>query len=90
MNPVETDRYAAESETLHTRFARFSARSEPRKAARQHFRGMLALVQRKNYWQMAEVVGEKDRGQNKASIETTHHKSGCSITYEAEKPRSSL
>ncbi len=45
---------------FQARFAPFFARSEPREAARRYLRGLLAPVQRKNCWQMAEVVGEQD------------------------------
>jgi len=60
VNTSEIDRYAAEFETFHARFAHFFVRSEPREAARQYLRGLLAPVQRKNCWQMAEATGAKD------------------------------
>jgi SRSO17 transposase len=56
----EIDTYAVEFETFHARFARFFVRSEPRAAARQYVRGLLAPVGRKNCWQMAEATGAKD------------------------------
>jgi len=56
----ETDRYAAEFEAFHARFACFFARSEPRETARRYLRGLLAQVQRKNCWQLAEAVGDAD------------------------------
>ena len=58
MNPDEMDRYATEFEAFHARFARFFGRRERRETARQYLRGLLAQVQRKNCWQMAEAVGE--------------------------------
>lgn len=60
MNPDEIDRYATEFEAFHARFAHAFVRSEPRDAARQYLRGLLAPVRRKNCWQMAEVLGQKD------------------------------
>jgi SRSO17 transposase len=60
MNPDEIDRYAAEFERFHARFAPAFVRSEPREAARQYLRGLLAPVRRKNCWQMAEAMGQKD------------------------------
>lgn len=57
MNPDEMDRYATEFEAFHARFARFFGRRERRETARQYLRGLLAQVQRKNCWQMAEAVG---------------------------------
>ncbi len=56
----ELDRWSTSFEAFHARFASFFARSEPREAARRYLRGLLAPVQRKNCWQMAETVGEKD------------------------------
>jgi len=60
MNPSEIEQYAVEFESFHARFARFFVRSEPREAARQYLRGLLAPVPRKNCWQMAEATGTKD------------------------------
>lgn len=60
MNLREIDQYAAEFESFHARFAGFFVRSEPREAARQYLRGLLAPVPRKNCWQMAEATGAKD------------------------------
>ena len=58
MNPEEMDRYAAEFEAFHARFAHFFGRRERRETAKQYLRGLLAQVQRKNCWQMAEAVGK--------------------------------
>ena len=55
---TELDRWAADFEAFHARFARFFSRSEPRAAMRQYLRGVLTPVQRKNMWQMAEALGE--------------------------------
>lgn len=59
-NQREIDQYAAEFEAFHARFAGFFGRSEPRESARQYLRGLLAPVQRKNCWQMAEAIGARD------------------------------
>lgn len=56
----ELDRWSADFEGFQARFAPFFARSEPREAARRYLRGLLAPVQRKNCWQMAEAVGQRD------------------------------
>ncbi len=56
----ELDRWFADFEDFQARFAPFFARREPREAACLYLRGLLAPVQRKNCWQMAEAVGEKD------------------------------
>ena len=56
----ELDRWSADFESFQARFAPFFARSEPREAAHRYLRGLLAPVQRKNCWQMAEAVGQQD------------------------------
>lgn len=60
MNRDRIDEYAAGFEAYHARFAPLFVRSEPREAARRYLRGLLAPVPRKNCWQMAEAVGDKD------------------------------
>jgi SRSO17 transposase len=60
MTPDELGQWSADFEDFQARFAPFFVRSEPRQAARQYLRGLLAPVKRKNCWQMAEAVGEKD------------------------------
>ena len=60
VNPSEIDQYTAEFETFQARFAHFFVRSEPRETVRQYLRGLLAPVPRKNCWQMAEALGNKD------------------------------
>ena len=60
VNPDEIDPCAAEFEAFQARFAHLFVRSEPREAARQYLRGLLAPVPRKNCWQMAEAMGQKD------------------------------
>ena len=58
MDPGGMDCYADEFEAFHARFAGLFSRRERRETVRQYLRGLLALVQRKNCWQMAEAVGE--------------------------------
>jgi SRSO17 transposase len=60
MAPDKLDRWAAEFEDFHARFAHSFARSEPREEARLYLRGLLMPVKRKNCWQMAEAVRDKD------------------------------
>lgn len=54
----EMDRYAAEFEAFHARFVGVFACCEPREAARRYLRELLAPVQCKSRWQMAESAGE--------------------------------
>lgn len=60
MTPEELNQWAAQFEDFQARFAPFFGRSEPRRAAQQYLRGLLAPVQRKNCWQMAEMIGQED------------------------------
>jgi len=60
MTPEELDRWFAAFVDFQARFAPFFGRREPREAACLYLRGLLAPVQRKNCWQMAEAVGEQD------------------------------
>jgi SRSO17 transposase len=60
VKPDEIDRYTAEFEAFHARFAQVFVRSEPREASRQYLRGLLAPVARKNCWQMAEAMGQRN------------------------------
>jgi len=78
----ELDRWAAEFEDFHARFAHFFARSESREAARQYLRGLLAVVKRKNCWQMAEAVGET----NPQSLQRLLY----STPWEADQARDEL
>ena len=50
--------WADEFEAFHRRFAHLFGRQEPREEAARYLRGLMARVERKNTWQMAEAVGE--------------------------------
>jgi SRSO17 transposase len=52
------DRWANSFEAFHARFADLFARSETREQAAKYLRGLLAPVERKNGWQVAEAVGD--------------------------------
>ena len=60
MTSDSLERWSEGFEDFQARFAPFFARREPREAASRYLRGLLAPVQRKNCWQIAEAVGEKD------------------------------
>jgi SRSO17 transposase len=55
---VELESWAAELNALHGRIAGRFTRSEPRERAAAYLRGLLAGVERKNGWQLAEHAGE--------------------------------
>lgn len=58
MTPEELEAWAEDFEAFHARFAHLFARSEPRQQAAKYMRGLLAPIQRKNGWQVAEAVGD--------------------------------
>lgn len=53
-------RWADGFEAFHARFAGLFQRSEPRAQAALYLRGLMAPVQRKNGWQLAEAMGDGD------------------------------
>ena len=55
---VDLEGWAAELDALHGRIAGRFARAEPRERAAAYLRGLLAGVERKNGWQLAEHAGE--------------------------------
>lgn len=58
MDAADFDRWAASFEAFHARFADLFARRESRQQAAKYLRGLLASVERKNAWQVAEAVGD--------------------------------
>ena len=55
---AEVEEWAAGLEELHARIAPRFARSEPRERVLAYVRGLLAPVERKNSWTLAERAGE--------------------------------
>ncbi len=58
MTPEELEAWAEDFEAFHARFAPVFVRSEPREQAAKYLRGLLAPIERKNGWQVAEAVGD--------------------------------
>ncbi|MEU6589653.1 IS701 family transposase [Streptomyces sp. NPDC046881] len=54
----EVHRWAAGLDALHARIGGYFRRSEPRRRAREYLRGLLAPLERKNGWTLAEQAGE--------------------------------
>ncbi len=54
----DPDRWRDSFEAFHARFAHLFARRETREQAAKYLRGLLAPVERKNGWQVAEAVGD--------------------------------
>lgn len=59
MTLEELDTWREDFERFHARFADLFARSESREQAKKYLRGLLAEVERKNSWQVAEAVGDR-------------------------------
>jgi SRSO17 transposase len=60
MVPHDLAPWADDFEAFQARFARFFGRSEPRRQAVKYLRGLMSPAQRKNGWQLAEVMGDHD------------------------------
>lgn len=58
--PAAIERWSERFEELHQRIGRRFARSEARDRAQRYLLGLLGRVERKNGWQLAEVLGEND------------------------------
>jgi SRSO17 transposase len=59
MTIEELEAWQEEFEAFHARFADLFERSEAREQAKKYLRGLLAQADRKNSWQVAEVVGDR-------------------------------
>src|SRR5258705_5193844 len=59
VTPVDVDAWRAGLDDLFARVAGRFGRSEPRLQARAYLRGLLAPVERKNSWQLAEAAGQR-------------------------------
>lgn len=58
MTAVDVDQWSAELDRLHARFAGRFTRSEPRRRARQYVAGLVAGLERRNGWTLAEQAGD--------------------------------
>lgn len=59
MTIEELTEWAEDFEAFQARFAHIFGRREPRQQAQKYVRGLLAPVERKNGWQLAEAVGDR-------------------------------
>jgi len=96
MTPEELEAWAEDFEAFHARFAPVFVRSEPREQAAKYLRGLLAPIERKNGWQVAEAVGDAtpDRTQRllyrakwdadaaRVVVETLGHPEGIGVVDE--------
>jgi hypothetical protein len=58
MTPQELDHWADDFVAFHARFADLFARSETRDQAAKYLRALLAPLERKNGWQLAQASGD--------------------------------
>ena len=59
MTITELDNWAEDFEDFHARFGHLFARSETREQSKKYIRGLMATIERKNSWNIAEAVGDK-------------------------------
>jgi SRSO17 transposase len=59
MTEEELNEWAEDFEAFQGRFAPIFGRKEPRQQTQKYVRGLLAPVERKNGWQLAEVIGDR-------------------------------
>ena len=55
----ELDEWADDFAAFHARFAHLFGRKEPRAQCAKYLRALMAPIERKNSWQIAEVMGDK-------------------------------
>src|SRR3954454_2739992 len=60
VEPAAVGRWSETLEELHGRIAHRFCRSEARERVERYLLGLLGRVERKNGWQMAEAIGERD------------------------------
>jgi len=58
MKPEELEAWGDDFAAFQARFASLFGRREPREQCAKYLRGLLAVVERKNGWQLAEAVGD--------------------------------
>lgn len=58
MKDADLKKWERSFEAFHARFGGIFARSESREQARKYLRGLLSEAERKNGWQVAEMVGD--------------------------------
>jgi len=59
-------------DTLHCRIGRHFRRAEPRLRARRYLHGLLSPCERKNGWQIAEIVGDATPDGMQRLLTTAH------------------
>ncbi|MGH9776979.1 MAG: IS701 family transposase [Candidatus Acidiferrales bacterium] len=82
MTEEELNEWAEDFENFHARFAHIFGRKEPRQQAQKYMRGLLAPVERKNSWQLAEAVGDRLPDPTQRLLYQSH--------WEADKARDEL
>lgn len=59
MEAEELTEWREDFEAFHVRFSHLFGRREPREQVAKYMRGLMAQIERKTSWQVAEVMGDK-------------------------------
>jgi SRSO17 transposase len=82
MKANPTVRYRAEFDRFYERFDGVFSRSESREQGKKVLRGLLAPVERKNGWQVAEAIGDSDADKTQRLM--------YQVTWKADDARNEL
>lgn len=75
MTLEELDTWSEDFEAFHARFAHLFSRSEPREQSTKYMRALMARIQRKNGWQIAEEIGDKTPDRTQRLLYRSHWES---------------
>jgi SRSO17 transposase len=66
------DTWSEDFEAFHARFAHLFSRSETRQQAAKYMRGLMAKIERKNGWQIAEEIGDNTPDRTQRLLYRSH------------------
>ena len=68
----QLDKWSEDFEAFHARFAHLFSRSETREQAAKYMRGLMAKIERKNGWQIAEEIGDNTPDRTQRLLYSSH------------------
>lgn len=68
----QLDTWSEDFEAFHARFAHLFSRSETREQAAKYMRGLMAKIERKNGWQIAEEIGDNTPDRTQRLLYRSH------------------
>ena len=68
----QLDTWSEDFEAFHARFAHLFSRSETREQAAKYMRGLMAKIERKNGWQIAEEIGDSTPDRTQRFLYRSH------------------